>query len=96
MATLDPTYPGFFVFGILAGLCPCNSVLCLALIGYVTSAAGRNTLGLTLPFGFGTMLVITPLGGIFAYLGKSAVLLNARAAYAFGGAIMLRIGREPN
>ncbi len=33
---LDTTFPGFFLFGILAGLCPCNSVLCLALMGYVT------------------------------------------------------------
>ncbi|VVB95930.1 Cytochrome C biogenesis protein transmembrane region [uncultured archaeon] len=94
MPSLDPTYWGFFVFGILAGLCPCNSMLCLALIGYVTgdSATQRpvqDTLELTLPFGIGTMLVITPLGGIFAYLGKSIVLFNASLAYALGGTVMI-------
>ncbi len=94
MPSLDPTYWGFFVFGILAGLCPCNSVLCLALIGYVTGDSAtqrpvRDTLELTLPFGIGTMLVITPLGGIFAYLGKSIVLFNASLAYALGGTVMI-------
>ena len=94
MATLEPTCWGFFVFGILAGLCPCNTVLCLALIG---SVAGDGTvryplwdsLRLTLPFGIGTLLVLAPLGGIVAYIGKSVVLFNASFAYAFGGAVML-------
>ncbi|HEY9206033.1 MAG TPA: cytochrome c biogenesis protein CcdA [Candidatus Methanoperedens sp.] len=43
----------------------------------------------TLPFGIGTLLVITPLGGIFAYLGKSVVLFNASLAYALGGTVMI-------
>lgn len=94
MASLDPTYWGFFVFGILAGLCPCNSVLCLALIGYVTgdTATQRpviDALKLTLPFGLGTLLVLTPLGGISAYLGKNVFMFSASLAYALGGAIML-------
>ena len=94
MTSPDPTCWGFFLFGILAGLCPCNSVLCLALIGYVTGdmATQRplwDALKLTLPFGIGTLLVITPLGGIFAYLGKSVVLFNASLAYALGGTVMI-------
>ncbi len=94
MATLDPTYWGFFVFGILAGLCPCNTVLCLALIGSVAGDGAaqhplRDSLKLTLPFGIGTLLVLAPLGGIVAYIGKSVVLFNASIAYAFGGAVML-------
>jgi cytochrome c-type biogenesis protein len=93
MAALDPTYWGFFVFGILAGLCPCNSVLCLALIGYATgenaTRTAWDTLKLTLPFGFGTLLIIAPLGGAAAYLGKSVVLFNEHAAYAMGATILL-------
>jgi cytochrome c biogenesis protein CcdA len=84
---------GFFVFGILAGFCPYNSVLCLALIGYVSGDAEkrsvRDALGLTIPFGVGTMLVIVPLGGITAYLGKSIVLFDRAAAYVIGGIILL-------
>ncbi|MDP2767813.1 MAG: cytochrome c biogenesis protein CcdA [Candidatus Methanoperedens sp.] len=91
---LDPTYWGFFIFGILAGLCPCNSVLCIALMGYV---AGENAsqrtvsdaLRLTLPFGLGTLLVIVPLGGIAAHLGKSIVLMDEHIAYSLGGIVLL-------
>jgi cytochrome c-type biogenesis protein len=94
MTTLDQTYFGFFIFGILAGLCPCNSVLCLALIGYVTGDASieRQTLHilkLTLPFGIGTLLVITPLGAVSAYLGKNMVVFNQHIAYTLAGSIIL-------
>lgn len=94
MTTLDPTYWGFFIFGILAGLCPCNSVLCLALMGYVTGDASieRQTLHilkLTLPFGIGTMLVITPLGAVSAYLGKNMVVFDQHIAYMLAGSIIL-------
>lgn len=94
MQTLEPTYWGFFIFGILAGLCPCNSVLCLALVGYVSGGMETkrplwDTLKLTLPFGLGTMLVITPLGAVFAYLGKNVVLFDKQMAYALGGAVLL-------
>lgn len=94
MTTLDPTYWGFFIFGILAGLCPCNSVLCLALMGYVTGDASieRQTLHilkLTLPFGIGTMLVITPLGAVSAYLGKNMVVFDQNVAYMLAGSIIL-------
>ncbi len=93
MAALDPTFAGFIIFGILAGLCPCNSVLCLALIGYVTGDAEKRSmwdaLRLTIPFGIGTLLVIVPLGGIAAYLGKSIVLFDRTTAYAVGGIVLL-------
>ena len=94
MATPDPTYWGFFLFGILAGICPCNTVLCLALIGSVAGDGAvryplRDSLKLTLPFGIGTLLVLAPLGGIVAYVGTSVVLFNSSIAYASGGAVML-------
>jgi cytochrome c-type biogenesis protein len=93
MAALDPTFAGFFIFGILAGLCPCNSVLCLALIGYVTGDAEKcsmwDALRLTVPFGIGTLLVIVPLGGIVAYLGKSIVLFDRTIAYTIAGIVLL-------
>lgn len=94
MTILDSTYPGFFIFGILAGLCPCNSVLCIALVGYVTGDRTairpiRDTLILTLPFGIGTVLVITPLGAVFAYLGKNFVVIDQHIAYALTGIIIL-------
>ena len=44
-AVFDPSLAGIFIFGLLAGICPCNSVICLGLIGYLTS--GKTTL--TLP-----------------------------------------------
>jgi hypothetical protein len=28
MATFDPSAIGIFFFGLIAGICPCNSVLC--------------------------------------------------------------------
>ena len=91
---LDTTFPGFFLFGILAGLCPCNSVLCLALMGYVTGddkkeRRVRDALLLTLPFGLGTLLVIVFLGAIASYLGRSVVLMDERIAYALGGFVLL-------
>ena len=94
MTTLDPTYWGFFIFGILAGLCPCNSVLCLALIGYVTGDTSierpiLDILKLTLPFGIGTLLSITPLGAVSAYLGKNMVVFDQHIAYMLAGSIIL-------
>jgi cytochrome c-type biogenesis protein len=93
MAALDPTFAGFFIFGILAGLCPCNSVLCFALIGYVTGdtekRSMRDALRLTVPFGIGTLFVIVPLGGIVAYLGKSIVLFDRTTAYTIAGIVLL-------
>lgn len=40
VAFIDPSVPGVFFFGLVVGVCPCNSVPCLGLIGYLT---GRET-----------------------------------------------------
>ena len=54
MAAFDPSLLGIFIFGLVAGICPCNSVLCLGLIGYLTSGTTRlsfiNILKLVLAF----------------------------------------------
>jgi len=61
MAAFDPSLLGIFIFGLLAGICPCNSVLCLGLIGYLPSGTAQlslpNILRLTLAFCTGTILV---------------------------------------
>jgi len=61
MATFDPSILGIFIFGLIAGICPCNSVLYLGLIGYLTSGKTKltplNILMLTLSFSLGTILV---------------------------------------
>jgi len=44
MTTFDPSVLGIFIFGLIAGICPCNSVLCLGLIGYLTSGETRLSL----------------------------------------------------
>ena len=40
-AALEPTAFGVFVFGLIAGICPCNSVVCLGLIGYLSVGKDR-------------------------------------------------------
>jgi hypothetical protein len=74
MAVFDPSLLGIFIFGLIAGICPCNSVLCLGLIGYLTSGDTSlnltNILKLTISFCIGTVLVLLPLGLIAGYVGK--------------------------
>ena len=74
MAAFDPSITGIFIFGLIAGICPCNSVLCLGLIGYLTSGKTdltfKNILRLTLAFSAGTILILLPLGVIAAFIGK--------------------------
>jgi len=74
MATFDPSLAGIFIFGLIAGICPCNSVLCLGLIGYLTSGNTRlspiNILKLTVSFCIVTILVLLPLGIVAGYIGK--------------------------
>ena len=93
MATLDPSIPGIFVFGLIAGICPCNSVLCLGLIGYLTSGKTRlslaNILKLTFSFCIGTVLVLLPLGMISGFIGKYLLFLNASIAWAIGGVLLI-------
>jgi cytochrome c biogenesis protein CcdA len=98
MATLDPSILGIFIFGLIAGICPCNSVLCLGLIGYLTSGNTRlspiNILKLTVSFCIGTILVLLPLGIIAGYIGKYLLFLNSTVAWAIGGVLMILMGLQ--
>jgi cytochrome c biogenesis protein CcdA len=98
MATLDPSLLGIFIFGLIAGICPCNSVLCLGLIGYLTSGTTRlsaiNILKLTVSFCIGTILVLLPLGIIAGYIGKYLLFLNSTVAWVIGGVLMILMGLQ--
>jgi len=98
MAAFDPSVLGIFVFGLIAGICPCNSVLCLGLIGYLTSGNTRlslpNILKLTLSFCIGTVLVLLPLGMIAGFIGRYLLFLNSTIAWAIGGALMILMGLQ--
>ncbi|PKL69729.1 MAG: cytochrome C biogenesis protein CcdA [Methanomicrobiales archaeon HGW-Methanomicrobiales-1] len=98
MATLDPSIAGIFIFGLIAGICPCNSVLCLGLIGYLTSGNTRlsflNILKLTVSFCFGTILILLPLGVIAGYIGKYLLFLNSTIAWAIGGVLLTLMGLQ--
>jgi cytochrome c biogenesis protein CcdA len=96
MAAFDPSLLGIFIFGLIAGICPCNSVLCLGLIGYLTSGTTRlslrNILKLTLAFCTGTILVLLPLGVIAGFLGKYLLFLNSTIAWSLGGILLIIMG----
>jgi cytochrome c-type biogenesis protein len=98
MAAFDPSILGIFVFGLLAGICPCNSVLCLGLIGYLTSGNTKlslpNILKLTLAFCIGTVLVLLPLGLVAGFIGKYLLFLSSSAAWAIGGVLMILMGLQ--
>jgi cytochrome c biogenesis protein CcdA len=98
MAAFDPSVLGIFVFGLIAGICPCNSILCLGLIGYLTSGNTRlslpNILKLTLSFCIGTVLVLLPLGMIAGFIGRYLLFLNSTIAWAIGGALMILMGLQ--
>ncbi|HMA05658.1 MAG TPA: hypothetical protein VKO45_07000 [Methanomicrobiales archaeon] len=38
---LEPSALGIFVFGLIAGICPCNNAVCLGLIGYLSVRKDR-------------------------------------------------------
>jgi cytochrome c-type biogenesis protein len=96
MATLDPSILGIFIFGLIAGICPCNSVLCLGLIGNLTSGNTQlsltNILKLTVSFCIGTVLVLLPLGMIAGFIGKYLLFLNSTIAWAIGGVLLILMG----
>lgn len=98
MAAFDPSLLGIFVFGLIAGICPCNSVLCLGLIGYLTS--GKTQLGLvrilqlTASFCTGTVLVLLPLGFVAGYIGHYLLFLSGTIAWAFGGVLLILMGLQ--
>jgi cytochrome c-type biogenesis protein len=98
MAAFDPSVPGIFIFGLIAGICPCNSVLCLGLIGYLTSGNTQlslpNILKLTCSFCIGTVLVLLPLGLIAGFIGKYLLFLNSTIAWALGGVLMVLMGLQ--
>lgn len=85
MAVFDPTFWGIFVFGLIAGICPCNSVLCLGLIGYLTGSESKNdlleTLKLTIPFSFGTIIALLPMGIIAGLIGRYLLFINEAVAW---------------
>lgn len=98
MAVFDPSILGIFIFGLIAGICPCNSVLCLGLIGYLTSGNTSlnltNILKLTIFFCIGTVLVLLPLGLIAGYVGKYLLFLNSTIAWTIGGVLLILMGLQ--
>ncbi len=98
MVTFDPSILGIFIFGLIAGICPCNSILCLGLIGYLTSGNTQlslpNILKLTLSFCTGTVLVLLPLGMIAGFIGKYLLFLNSTIAWTLGGVLLILMGLQ--
>ncbi|MFA5331391.1 MAG: cytochrome c biogenesis protein CcdA [Methanoregula sp.] len=96
MAAFDPSILGIFVFGLIAGICPCNSVLCLGLIGYLTSGNTQlsfvNILKLVLSFCTGTILVLLPLGILAGIIGHYLLFLNSTIAWSIGGILLILMG----
>ncbi|MEI7434149.1 MAG: cytochrome c biogenesis protein CcdA [Methanomicrobiales archaeon] len=96
MPALDTSILGIFIFGLVAGICPCNSVLCLGLIGYLSS--GKTKLSpatiflLVLAFSAGTILVLLPLGVIAGLIGSYLLFLDTTVAWSFGGILMIAMG----
>jgi len=98
MAAFDPSLLGIFIFGLIAGLCPCNSVLCLGLIGYLTSGNTQLSFGtiikLVLSFCIGTVLVLLPLGIIAGLIGRYLLFLNSTIAWLLGGILLIVMGLQ--
>lgn len=97
-AAFDPSLTGILIFGLIAGICPCNSVLCLGLIGYLTSGKTNlsplNILKLVIAFSLGTILLLLPLGIIAGFVGKYMLFLNGTIAWAFGGLLLIAMGMQ--
>ena len=98
MAAFDPSILGIFLFGLIAGICPCNSVLCLGLIGYLTSGKTDlslpNIIKLTGSFCVGTVIILLPLGFIAGYVGRYLLFLNSSIAWAIGGVLLILMGLQ--
>jgi cytochrome c-type biogenesis protein len=98
MTAFEPTILGIFIFGLIAGICPCNSVLCLGLIGYLTGGESKrsflDTLALTVPFSIGTIIALLPLGIIAGFVGKYLLFISESMAWAFGGLLMILMGLQ--
>jgi cytochrome c-type biogenesis protein len=98
MTSFDPSILGIFIFGLIAGICPCNSVLCLGLIGYLTSGKTSlslpNILKLTISFCIGTILVLLPLGLIAGFIGHYLLFINESISWFIGGIILIFMGLQ--
>lgn len=96
MPALDTSFTGIFIFGLIAGICPCNSVLCLGLIGYLSSGKTglppATVFRLVLAFSAGTILVLVPLGVIAGLIGNYLLFLDSTVAWSFGGILMIAMG----
>jgi cytochrome c-type biogenesis protein len=98
MAAFDPSALGVFLFGIIAGICPCNSVICLGLIGYLSVGKDHvrpfQVLELAIAFSLGTILVFLPLGALAGFIGRYFVFLSAPLAWAIGGILLVLMGLQ--
>jgi cytochrome c-type biogenesis protein len=98
MAAFDPSALGIFLFGVLAGICPCNSVICLGLIGYLTTGKEQvpllRILSLAIAFSVGTILVFLPLGALASLVGRYLLFLSAPVAWAIGGVLLILMGLQ--
>ena len=98
MAAFDPSALGIFLFGIIAGICPCNSVICIGLIGYLTTGKDKiplpRILALATAFSLGTILLFLPLGAIAGYIGRYLLFLSAPVAWAIGGILLILMGLQ--
>jgi cytochrome c-type biogenesis protein len=98
MAAFEPSALGVFLFGIVAGICPCNSVICLGLIGYLTTGRDKiplpRILALATAFSLGTILLFLPLGAIAGYIGRYLLFLSAPVAWAIGGVLLILMGLQ--
>ncbi|MDD1669122.1 MAG: cytochrome C biogenesis protein CcdA [Methanomicrobiales archaeon] len=98
MATFDPSPLGIFIFGLIAGICPSNSVFCIGLIGYLTGGKAQistlQILKLTIAFSVGTILVLLPLGIIAGFIGRYLLFLSAPMAWSIGGILLIVMGLQ--
>lgn len=97
-AAFDPSITGVFIFGLMAGICPCNSVLCLGLIGYLTSGKTElslsNILKLVFSFSAGTVIALAPLGLIAGYIGRYILYISDTIAWGVGGLLLIAMGLQ--
>jgi cytochrome c biogenesis protein CcdA len=98
MAAFDPSALGIFLFGVIAGICPCNSVICIGLIGYLTTGKEKiplpRILALATAFSLGTILIFIPLGALAGFIGRYLLFLSAPVAWAIGGVLLILMGLQ--
>lgn len=96
MAIFDPSIPGIFIFGLIAGICPCNIAIALGLIGYLSSdkasLSPAAVLKLVVAFSLGTVLVLLPLGYLAGLAGRYLLFLNGSLGWALSGLLLILMG----